>query len=87
MSDLVDGTIDGWPVSIEILRHYIGAPAYGAHCAPYTRENTETGEDDSAPEEVWTKCYAITDACDGLKPAAALRKAKRMGFVPDPEEE
>ncbi len=81
MDDLIDGTLQGWPVSIEMLRHHIGAPYYGAHCAAYS------GEDDApAPDEIVVKCHEVTDACDGLKPTAALRKAKSMGFVPDKED-
>lgn len=77
MDDLTDGTIDGWPVGLSIERD-AGNVAFGAHCAPYTDE-----DDNSAPDEIMTKCHAITDACYGLKPAAAMRKAKAMGFTPD----
>jgi hypothetical protein len=77
MKDLIDGTITGWPVSLMIERD-VGGKSYGAHCAVYTNEN-----DDSAPVAVEMQCNNITDACDGLKPSAALRKAKSMGFIPD----
>lgn len=79
MGDLIDGKIDGWPVSLLIERD-AGGRAYGAHCAAYTGEN-----DESAPDSVQDKCSDITDACEGSAPAAALRKAKRLGFVPDSE--
>jgi hypothetical protein len=79
MNDQVEGTLDGWPVSLQIQRD-IGGSAYGAHCAAYAGEN-----DEESPISIQSKCYDITDACDGLKPSAALRKAKSMGFIPDQE--
>lgn len=78
MSDLIDGTLDGWPVSLMIERGWSGAPACGAHCCAYSGEN-----DEPAPDAVVSKCYAITDACQDGPPSKSLRTAKRMGFVPD----
>lgn len=75
--ELTDGTLNGWPVSL-MIEYDAGGVAYGAHCAAYTNE-----DDESSPLEIQTKCSDITDACYGLKPAVALRKAKSMGFVPD----
>lgn len=78
MSDeLTEGTLEGWPVSL-VIQYDIGGKAYGAQCAAYSGEDDET-----SPLEIQTKCSNITEACYGLKPAAALRKAKAMGFVPD----
>lgn len=77
MDDLIDGTISGWPVSLLIERD-AGSSAFGAHCAAYSDE-----DENSAPDDIQGKCSDISDACNGLKPAAALRKAKSMGFVPD----
>jgi hypothetical protein len=82
MDDLIDGTINGWPVSLLIERD-LGDVAYGANCSPYTKECEYTGEDLGAPDDIWDACYAITDACGGLKPKAALCKAAKLGFVPD----
>lgn len=77
MEDLIDGTLDGWPVSLMIERD-LGNRAYGAQCAPYT-----DNDDNSASEDIMTKCQMITDACYDLTPAKAVKKAKSMGFVPD----
>lgn len=82
MDDLIDGTIDGWDVSLLIERD-LGNVAFGAHCCPYTMPDARTGDDVSAPDTIWDKCDAITSACAGLKPTASLRKAKSLGFVPD----
>lgn len=75
--DHTEGMLDGWPVSLQIQRD-LGGVAHGAHCAAYTDD-----DDNSAPDVVRAKCEEITDACDGLKPTAAMRKAQSMGFVPD----
>lgn len=77
VDDLTEGTIDGWPVYLAVERD-LGQAAYGMHCAPYTGE-----DDEPSPDAIMSKCWDITDACYGLKPAAALRRAKSMGFVPD----
>ena len=36
-----------------------------------------------APDEIWTACYRIGNACEGLDQEAVLEKAKELGFVPD----
>jgi hypothetical protein len=82
MDDLIDGTIDSFPVSLLIQRDN-GGKAYGAHCCAYA--SPELDDDIEAETALRGKCDDITDACDGLKPTAALRKAKAMGFVPDVE--
>jgi hypothetical protein len=82
MDDLIDGTLDGWPVSLLIERD-AGGKAYGAHCCAYASSELDDAiETDTALRE---KCDDITDACEGLTPAKAVRKAKAMGFVPDSE--
>lgn len=76
---LVDGTLDGWPVSLEFLEHFEGSGIYGGHCAPYTQE-----DDTASPDAVMEKCHQITDATDGMtKRRSILAKAKAMGFVED----
>jgi hypothetical protein len=75
--DHTEGTLNGWPVSLQIQRD-LGGVAHGAHCAAYSGNN-----DEPSPLDIQTRCEEITDACDGLKPAAAMRKARSMGFVPD----
>lgn len=82
MSDLIDGTIDGHPVSL-MIEFDAGGKAFGANCAAYA--SPELDDDIDAEFRLKSKCEDITDACYGLKPAAALRKAKSMGFVPDEE--
>lgn len=75
MSDLINGTFNGWPVSLMIERD-AGGKAYGAHCAPYTGPDDET-----APDDIAAACAAISDACDGKPPGAALRAARKLGFA------
>lgn len=77
MCDLTDGTLLNWPVSVLIERD-AGGKAYGAHCCAYSGTN-----DECPPDEVREACDRITDACDGLTPAKALRKAISLGFTPD----
>jgi hypothetical protein len=77
MSDHFEGSLDNWPVSLQVTRD-IGGKSYGAHCAAYTGN-----DDEESPIEIQNKCYDITDACEGLTPAKALKKAKSMGFVID----
>ena len=74
MQDLIDGTINGWPVSIMVERD-LGDCAYGIHCCPYTNEN-----DESAPDEIWDACDKITG--DG-RPKRLVQRALTLGFVPD----
>ena len=71
MTDLIEGRLKGWPVSLMVERDY-------SQCAPYTGSNDEEASDD-----IMELCHSITDACDGLTPAKALKKAKAMGFVAD----
>lgn len=81
MDDLIDGTIEGWPVSLMYMEAWQGSGIYGGHCAPYT-----DAEDNSAPEHlnIQERCHAITDATDGMsRRRSILAKAKTMGFVPD----
>ena len=82
MDDLIDGTLDGFPVSLLIQRD-LGGKSYGAHCCAYASYDLD--EDVSADMKLQDKCSDITDACYGLTPAKALAKAKKMGFVPDQE--
>lgn len=79
MDDLIDGTLDGWPVSLMYLEHFQGSGIYGGHCCTYT-----DNEDNSAPMEIQVKCHNITDSTDGMtKRKIILAKAKSMGFIPD----
>jgi hypothetical protein len=80
MDDLIEGTLDGHPVSLLIQRD-AGGKSFGAHCCAYA--SPELDDDIDADIALKGKCDDITDACDGLRPAAALRKAKTMGFVPE----
>jgi hypothetical protein len=72
--DRIYGSINGCPVWIMIN---IGG---GVDCGPYRGEWYDHG---SPPDEIWTACYRINNACEGLGPEAALWKAKELGFVPD----
>lgn len=79
MDDLIDGTLNGWPVSLMYLEHWQGSGIYGGHCCAYTQE-----DDTSAPDDIVIKCHNITDATYGMtKRKSILAKAKSMGFVPD----
>lgn len=78
MSDLLDGTLDGWPVSLSIERD-TGGKIYGGHCAAYTGD-----DDEPSPIEIQMSCSAITDTTHGVMTRRAiLVKAKAMGFKPD----
>jgi hypothetical protein len=79
VSDLIDGKLNGWPVSLMIQRD-AGGKVFGLHCAAYTKDDKEP------PTEISDLAYDITDACDGLTPAKAIKKAVSLGFVPDTEE-
>lgn len=76
MADLIDGTIQGWPVSIMVERD-LGGLAFGIQCVPYTDEN-----DNPAPQEVEMMCDEISS--DGT-PSRLIARAKKLGFVPDKE--
>ena len=80
MDDLVDGTLNGFSVSILIERD-AGGKSYGAHCCPYGSPELDEATHEQAMA-LHAKCDEITDACDGLRPAAAVKKAILLGFVP-----
>ena len=75
--DRIFGSINGCPVWIMIN---IGG---GVDCGPYRGDHCEWYDHGSPPDEIWTACYRIGDACEGLGPDAVLQKAKELGFVPD----
>lgn len=74
MSDIVDGTINGWPVSIMIERD-AGGRAFGIQCAPYTDQN-----DNPASAAIEMLCDEISG--EG-QPRRLIERAKKLGFVPD----
>ena len=71
--DHIYGSINAWPVSIRIGR--------GMVCWPYRGD--EWYDHRYPPDEIWTACYRIGNACEGLDREAVLQKAKEFGFVPD----
>lgn len=74
MRDFIDGTIKGWPCNI-MVQHDAGGRAYGIQCAAYTNEDGE-----SAPDDI----QAIIEEIEWEgRPADLLKKAKKLGFVPD----
>jgi hypothetical protein len=52
----------------------------GVDCVPYDGQWYDIGR---SPDEIFTACYRIINACEGLGPEAALETAKKLGFVPD----
>lgn len=78
-SDLIDGTLNDWPVSL-LVQYTRGGKAAGAHCAPYAGAG-----DEESPLSIVDLCHDITDACEGLGFEAALCKAREFGFTPDVE--
>lgn len=78
MSELIDGTIDGWPVSI-MIEHDSGGKIYEGHCCAYTNKN-----DEPASDQIKDKCEAITEATHGMsRRSVILARAKKLGFVED----
>jgi hypothetical protein len=76
MAAPINGRINGWPVWIMIDLVTFGYTTGLLDCCPY-------GQSDVVPNEIWEACNRIFNACEGLGPEAALRKAKELGFVPD----
>ena len=76
-TDRIYGSINGCPAWI-----VIEASGWVA-CRPY---NGQWFDHSSTSDEIWTACYRISNACEGLGPEAALQKAKELGFVPDNED-
>jgi hypothetical protein len=52
-------------------------------CRPYRGERGEWYDHGSPPDEIWTACYRISNACEGLDQEAVIQKAKEFGFAPD----
>jgi hypothetical protein len=52
-------------------------------CSPYHGNREEWYDHGSPADEIWTACYRIGTACEGLGPEAVFQKAKELGFVPD----
>ena len=76
MAAPINGRIDGWHVWIMIDLVMFGYTTGLLDCCPY-------GQSDIVPNEIWETCNRIFNACKGLGPETALRKAKELGFVPD----
>jgi len=77
LNDRTYGSIDGCPVWIMI--EVSGWVA----CWPDRGDPGEWYGHGSPPDEIWTACYRISNACEGLDQEAVLEKAKELGFVPD----
>lgn len=74
--ELVDGTVQGWPVSF-IAEHFPGQ-GWDLHVAPYSGEN-----DESCSDEVLMACHAASDA-PLYKSKADVRAALEcIGFQAD----
>jgi hypothetical protein len=81
-ADLVDGEINGWPVSF-IATNY-GPQGWSLHLAPYSKE--EDGEESSAPDELLNMLdRANFKVSDMRKPSKAdiRRVLQEIGFTPD----
>jgi hypothetical protein len=69
--ELVDGTLDGWPVSF-IATDY-GVQGWELHLSAYSGEN-----DEPAPDEVVDKS---ADACAAVSTIRKARKANVRGII------
>lgn len=74
MDDLIDGTVDGWPCSVTLMRNP-GEKWVGVHAAAYTDE-----DDNSAPHETYLRIETING--DFPDRRSAMRFIKKLGFVP-----
>jgi hypothetical protein len=73
--DLVNGTLQGWPVSF-IAEHFPGQ-GWDLNLAPYSGP-----DDESCSDEVLTACHEVSDMHHKTK--ADVRAALvRVGFKPD----
>lgn len=74
MDELIDGTIQGWPVSAQIMTNP-GQPGWvGLHVAAYTDE-----DDNSAPREVQQIIAGIAE--DHPNRRSAMTALRAAGFI------
>ena len=69
MDDLIDGTIDGWPVSVQLIRNP-GEPFVTLHAAPYTGQ-----DDEPVPQEIMRKCMDMPEQAKDRREAMRLLRA------------
>ena len=75
MDELINGTVSGWPVGVQLMRNP-GEKWVGVHAAAYTDEG-----DRSAPHNVQIKVADLEGDFETKR--AAMKSLKRGGFVPD----
>ena len=74
MDELINGTVSGWPVSVQLMRNR-GERWVGVHPATYTDD-----DDNSAPHNVQMQVANLEG--DFQTKHAAMTSLKRGGFIP-----